>query len=372
MRAWRITRWTTWVGFGLWMAPAVAGLFSATGPVIAIFGEELFLGTAEGHLNGSGTLDIRSQNQADLNCRGAFTSSAALGGAGTLKCSDGVTATFQFQRLSTLRGYGAGTGSRGTLSFTYGLSASDSLGYLKLPPGKTLRLSGKDVTLVDIQINPAVLPMVPSPPPPGSAPHVLLNAATQAVMATLKDEKNLPPASPEKLAAVFEATVLPLLDVRHMTRLAVGRHWQSATPEQQSALTREFKTLLTHSYVAALSRGRNPVIVYHSFRVPRTGTELTVKSTLEAEGAQPLSLDYDMEKTEAGWYVYDIRIGGISLVTPYRAQFAQLVYERGIDGLLVALAARNRDMRVYADSRDNRAWAILFMYEVLPPAVRGR
>src|SRR5258708_11707875 len=93
--------------------PAAAGLFSATGPVIAILAGELFVGEAEGHLSGAGTLAIHSQKNPALTCLGQFTSDAALGGSGQLQCSDGATAEFHFQRLTALRGYGGGAFSPG-------------------------------------------------------------------------------------------------------------------------------------------------------------------------------------------------------------------------------------------------------------------
>src|SRR5271154_58359 len=117
---------------------ANAGLLSATGAVIAILAGDLFVGEAEGHLSGAGTLTIHSQKNPALICVGQFTSSAALGGSGQLQCSDGATATFHFQRLSVLRGYGAGDFSRGSMSFTYGIPVEDSGPYLKLPDRKKL------------------------------------------------------------------------------------------------------------------------------------------------------------------------------------------------------------------------------------------
>jgi hypothetical protein len=46
------------------------------------------------------------------------------------------------------------------MSFTYGLTANESDLYLKLPPGKALRLDGKDLVLVDVrQPVPAILPV---------------------------------------------------------------------------------------------------------------------------------------------------------------------------------------------------------------------
>jgi len=57
-------------------APAAAGLFSATRAVIAIVNGELFVGEAEGHLDGTGTFAIHSQKNPALICAGEFTSSA--------------------------------------------------------------------------------------------------------------------------------------------------------------------------------------------------------------------------------------------------------------------------------------------------------
>jgi len=134
-----------------WATPAGAGFFSSTGPVIAIFAGTLFQGEAVGNLDGSGTIKIQSSTKPDVTCLGKFTSSAELGGAGNLECSDSSTATIQFQRLSILRGYGTGSSSRGSMSFTYGLSAVESEPYLKLPPGRALMLDGKNLVLVDVR-----------------------------------------------------------------------------------------------------------------------------------------------------------------------------------------------------------------------------
>ena len=131
-------------------APATgADLYSATRGVIAILADDLFVGVAEGHLSGAGTLAIRSQKQPSLTCLGQFTSSAALGGSGQLQCSDGSSATFHFQRLSVFRGYGSGNFGRGTLSFVYGLSHEESGSYLTLPEGKKLSQNGTELALVE-------------------------------------------------------------------------------------------------------------------------------------------------------------------------------------------------------------------------------
>lgn len=138
------------IGLGVPAVAAGAGLFSATGAVIAILADDLFVGEAEGHLNGAGTLTIRSQSNPAVYCLGQFTSSAALGGSGQMHCSDGVTATFHFQRLGMLRGHGAGISSRGAMSFAYGLTVEEAGPYLKLPQGKKLTHNGAALAMVDL------------------------------------------------------------------------------------------------------------------------------------------------------------------------------------------------------------------------------
>ena len=343
-----------------WIGPAGAGFISSTAPVIAIIAGDLFLGEAEGSLDGSGTLKVQSRANRDVTCHGQFTSSTEPGGAGTMRCSDGVTATYQFQRLSIARGYGSGISSHGSMTFTYGLSAIESAPYLKLPRGKALRLDGKDLMLMDSGLSAA--------PATETAPDALLSAATFVVTTRLRqDQEN----SPEKIAELIEMTILPLFDFRHMTQLAVARPWRLASPEQQNALIVEFRTLLVRTYSTALTNYRGQAIAYKALRVAPGATEVTIKSVVTQSGAEPTTIDYDMERTPAGWKVYDIKISNISLITTYRSTFARIIRDDGVDGLIQTLSARNRLTGVVPRPRDSAVLPIIFMRTMIPGALRS-
>jgi len=145
-----ITVFIACIGFAGWPTLVSAGLLSATSNIIAILSDDLFVGEAEGHLDGSGTIDIHSQRNLNLTCRGEFTSSAELGGSGTMVCSDGSKATFQFQRLTIYRGHGVARFSQRTMSFAYGFAPEEAAPYLKLPTGKKLKRNGTELALVDL------------------------------------------------------------------------------------------------------------------------------------------------------------------------------------------------------------------------------
>lgn len=173
-----------------------------------------------------------------------------------------------------------------------------------------------------------------------TAPDALLNAATSEVMAALKQSRDQP-ESPAKLAAVVETTVLPLFDFSRMTQLAAARNWRLASPFQQNALVAEFKTLLVRTYSTALGGYRDQVVTYRPLRAASDDTDVTVRSEVK-QGAAKLKIDYEMAKTSAGWKVYDVKLDGVSLVTAYRPGFAAKVRDAGVDGLIQALAEKNR------------------------------
>ena len=71
---------------------------------------------------------------------------------------------------------------------------------------------------------------------------------------------------------------------------------------------------------------------------------MTVQVRVLQPGSQPVPIDYSMEKTASGWKVYDVMVGGVSLVANYRTEFNNVVRESGIDGLIKSLNAKNRSL----------------------------
>jgi phospholipid transport system substrate-binding protein len=92
----------------------------------------------------------------------------------------------------------------------------------------------------------------------------------------------------------------------------------------------------------ALSSYRDQQIEFRSMHTAPADTEVTVKSVVKQSGTEPIAMDYDMEKTQAGWKVYDIKVAGVSLVTTYRDSFSEKIRDGGVDGLIKALEDKNR------------------------------
>jgi phospholipid transport system substrate-binding protein len=176
----------------------------------------------------------------------------------------------------------------------------------------------------------------------GVAPDALLRAVTVEVIDQIKQDQEPQAADPAKVAALVETRIMPLFDFVHMTRLAVARNWRLATPEQQRVLTEEFKTLLVRTYSTALAHYRGEAIDVKPLRMAPLGSEVTVRSEVKQPGKERMTLDYEMEKTPAGWKIYDVKVAGVRLVTTYRDVFAEKIREGGVDGLIKFLVDGNR------------------------------
>lgn len=184
--------------------------------------------------------------------------------------------------------------------------------------------------------------VAPGLPAQEVAPNVLLQSTTLEVITAIKRQRDLHGGQPTQVASLVETKVLPLFDFSRMTRIAVARNWRLASPEQQAALTAAFRTLLVRTYSTALSSYRDQVIEFRSMHSAPADIEVTVKSLVKQSGTAPIAMDYDMERTPAGWKVFDIKVAGISLVTTYRDSFSAKIREDGVDGLIKALEEKNR------------------------------
>jgi phospholipid transport system substrate-binding protein len=172
-------------------------------------------------------------------------------------------------------------------------------------------------------------------------PDALLRTLTDEVIAVIRQDSRIRAGDPKAISALVEARLVPHFDFARATRIAVGKSWRDATPRQQERLTREFRELLVRTYSGALSGYRNQTIEFLPLRAAASDTEVTVRSRVRQPGAEAILIEYDMEKTGGSWKVFDVRVAGISLVATYRTSFAEEVRNRGIDGLIAALEAKN-------------------------------
>jgi len=175
-------------------------------------------------------------------------------------------------------------------------------------------------------------------------PDVLVKNVTLEVVDLIAKDKEIRGGNRAKLIGLINDKVLPHFNFTAMAALAMGQSWNKATPEQKKRVTDEFKTLLVRTYASALAAYSDQKFDFRPLRARPGDTDVTVNVRVLQPGTQPVPIDYSMEKTPSGWKVYDVMVGGVSLVANYRTEFNNLVRESGVDGLIKNLSAKNRSL----------------------------
>ena len=174
------------------------------------------------------------------------------------------------------------------------------------------------------------------------APDVLVKRVSSEILELAKTDKQIQAGNQQRIMEVVQAKVIPHVNFQRMTAMAAGRFWREATPEQQASLTTEFRSLLIYTYSGAISQVRNQVLEFKPMRANPSDDEVEVRSMVIQPRGEPIQLNYRLEKTPNGWKIYDVNILGAWLVETYKGTFAAEIGKGGIDGLIKALAERNK------------------------------
>ena len=175
------------------------------------------------------------------------------------------------------------------------------------------------------------------------SPDGLIKTVVSDVMASVKSDPEIQKGNIPRIVDLVEKKIVPYTDMRRTTEMAMGPNWKKASPEQQTQLVSEFKSLLIRTYSGALSQLRDQTMQFKALRAAPDDKEVVVKTVVLGRG-DPVPLDYRLEKTANGWKVYDMNIMGVWLVEAYRNQFANQISQNGIEGLIKFLQERNKQL----------------------------
>ena len=175
-----------------------------------------------------------------------------------------------------------------------------------------------------------------------TAPDKLVKSVADDVLAGLRQDPDLRAGSQAKFAELLEQKVAPHFDFERMARLAVGRGWRQATPEQQNALLEPCLALRIRAYSSAYTAYKDIAIEVKPVRMHSNDNDLQVRTEIKVPNSgQSISVDYSMYKAGSDWKIYDVTVEGVSLVTTYRSTFAEEIRQSGVDGLIKSLQEKN-------------------------------
>jgi phospholipid transport system substrate-binding protein len=169
----------------------------------------------------------------------------------------------------------------------------------------------------------------------------LVERTAEDMLRTLESRRAEIDANPQLIYRLVGSKLAPHFDFDMITRSAVGKDWNKASPAQRMELVNAFREVLVRTYAKALLKYSGQEIVYQSSKPGTRSGTVVVPTQVRAPGAPTIPIDYRMHKLGGSWKVYDVVIDNVSLISNYRGQFRATIGREGIDGLISELRSKN-------------------------------
>jgi len=176
------------------------------------------------------------------------------------------------------------------------------------------------------------LPATAAEPAPGS-PTAVVQTSVDAILAILRK----PDFDIERDRTEIKSKIKDAFDETAMAQSVLSTAWKDATVEQQN----EFKSLLEQTledtYLDRVQAYTNETVEYRGEDI--RDNRATVNTVVVTKTAN-VPVNYKLRKTNSGWFVYDVEIENISMVSSYRDTYRDIVRRGGVAGLLEQMRSK--------------------------------
>ncbi len=165
-------------------------------------------------------------------------------------------------------------------------------------------------------------------------PGQLIDTAAQAMLRELDANRDEYRHDPAKINAMVDRILLPHFDTDYSARLVLGRHWNTATPEQRQHFVDAFYHSLLNNYGAALLDFTGDRLKVIPYKGDAAATNATVRTQVRKNDGTIVAVNYSLHHTARGWMAWDVVIEGISYVKSFRDDFSAEIEAHGVDALI--------------------------------------
>jgi phospholipid transport system substrate-binding protein len=180
----------------------------------------------------------------------------------------------------------------------------------------------------------------------GNAPKQVVETTTSQVLAVLRDDS----LAREQKQTKIEEIVYTQVDFATLSRLVLARNWKRLSQDQQAEFMQEFKRHLSITYGDNVDKYRNESVIITGDRKEARGDWTVLTKVLGGSGGSDFLVNYRLREKDGRWWIIDIIVEGVSMVSNFRSQFQEIMANGGPERLLRLLKEKNAAHQSLASS----------------------
>lgn len=160
-----------------------------------------------------------------------------------------------------------------------------------------------------------------------STPNETVETTVNVILEILRDESLDIETAREKM----RVEIGKAFDARAMSQSVLSTNWRSANKEQQEEFQTLFMQTLENTYMGRLEAYTNETVEFRDEEINNKRSQVdTVIITTDKE----IPINYKLRHRSDGWFVYDVVVENVSMVSSYRETYRSVVRRDGMEGLL--------------------------------------
>ncbi len=163
-----------------------------------------------------------------------------------------------------------------------------------------------------------------------ATPGETVETTVSAILEILRNDK----LGREEARVMMRAEINKSFDARAMSQSVLSTNWRDASKEQQEAFQALFMEILENTYIGRIEAYTNEEVDFRKEEI--NNNRATVDSVILASNNE-IPVNYKLRLRSDGWFVYDVEVENVSMVSSYRETYRSVVRRDGIDGLLAQM-----------------------------------
>jgi phospholipid transport system substrate-binding protein len=133
-------------------------------------------------------------------------------------------------------------------------------------------------------------------------------------------------------------------DLEQMARIVMGGRWSRMSEAERMEVVDLFRRFSVSTYASEFTDFNGEQFRTGAER-EQPGLGMIVETELVLRDGTPIALNYLLRETAAGWRIVDVYLAGtISELARRRDEFASIIRNQGVDGLIALLKKKNTEL----------------------------
>lgn len=169
------------------------------------------------------------------------------------------------------------------------------------------------------------------------SPKPVIENMVSSILSILRDES----LTPEENKIAVRAELFKSFDSRAMAQSVLSSNWRKASTEQQTEFEALFLQTLENTYIDRLEAYTDEEVKFLDEEIKNNRATV---DTVIVTSSNDIPVDYKLRLRSDGWFVYDVVVENVSMVSSYRDTYRSIVRRSGMDDLLAQMRDKNAEL----------------------------